>query len=113
MVVEYKWNFNSIKVKSIEGNLKDIVVSYEWRRGLVDGEYYVDCYGSLSLENPDSDNFKDFENLSQDDFIEWTTNALTQEAIDNYDVSLATQMENIKNPPIQNKIAPWLRPAPK
>jgi len=104
---EYVWNFVGIKVKPVAESLENVVVSYEWRRGLQDGEHYVDVYGSLSLENPDPDNFTDFENLSKQDFINWTVAALTQETVDNYDASLAAQMEMIKNPPVVTKPAPW------
>jgi hypothetical protein len=117
MTPEYTWNFVGIRVKPLSESLENVVVSYEWRRGLQDGDHYVDVYGSLSLEKsksesepdpePNTDNFTDFENLSKQDFINWTVAALTQETIDNYDASLAAQMENIKNPPVVVKPAPW------
>jgi hypothetical protein len=107
MALEYTWNFNSIKVKPQLNDLSDVVVTYEWRRGVKDGDHFVDCYGSVSLTDPEPDSFKDYSELTKEDVINWTVSILTQEKIDEYDASLATQMENLKNPPLVTKPTPW------
>ena len=108
MPAEYKWTFNGIKVRKLtENSLTDAVISYEWRRGLQDGTFYVDTYGSLSLKNPDPENFTKYEDLTKEDFEQWTVDTLTQETVDRYDVSLANQMKDLKSPTEVIKGAPW------
>ena len=108
MPAEYKWTFNGIRVRKLtENSLTDAVISYEWRRGLQDGTFYVDTYGSLSLKNPDPENFTKYEDLTKEDFEQWTVDTLTQETVDRYDVSLANQMKDLKSPTEVIKGAPW------
>jgi len=107
MAVEYTWQFNGIKVKPIQDNMTDVVVSYEWRRGALDGEYFVESYGSINLSDPDPNDFKEYNNLTKQDLISWTVSSLTQEVVDNYDASLAAQIENLKTPPLVTKPVPW------
>jgi len=108
MPAEYKWTFNGIKVRTLtENSLKDAVISYEWRRGLQDGTFYVDTYGSLSLQNPDPKNFTKYEDLTKEDFARWTVDTLTEETVDRYDASLANQMKDLKSPTEVIKGAPW------
>lgn len=108
MPAEYKWTFNGIRVRTLtENSLKDAVISYEWRRGLQDGIFYVDTYGSLSLNNPDPKNFTKYEDLKKDDFIKWTVNTLTKETIDRYDETLTNQMKDLQTPKEVVKAAPW------
>ena len=108
MPAEYKWTFNGIRVRKLtENSLTDAVISYEWRRGLQDGTFYVDTYGSLSLQNPDPKNFTKYEDLTKEDFEQWTVDTLTQETVDRYDVSLANQMKDLKSPTEVIKGAPW------
>lgn len=107
MAIEYTWNFNGIKVKPVQDTLTDVVVSYEWRRGAKDGEHFTDVYGSISLSDPDPKSFKKYKDLTKEDLTAWTVASLTQESIDNYDASLASQIENLKNPPTIQKAAPW------
>jgi hypothetical protein len=107
MAIEYKWIFNAIKVKPIDGNLNNVVVSYEWRRAAKDGDYFVDCYGSISLTDPDPDNFTEFQDLTEQDLAAWAIAALSPDTVASYDSSLANQLELLKNPPTVIKPAPW------
>jgi hypothetical protein len=109
MAINFTWQFSNFKVKPSLDELEDVLVSYEWRRGAKDGEYFIDCYGLLSLSDPDRDSFKDYETLTKDDIINWTISKLTQETVDNYDLSLVSQIENLKNPPLITKPVPWSR----
>lgn len=108
MPAEYKWTFNGIRVRTLtENSLTDAVISYEWRRGLQDDGLYADIYGSLSLQNPDPNNFTKYQDLTKEDFEQWTVDTLTQETVDRYDVSLANQMKDLKSPTEVIKGAPW------
>ena len=108
MPAEYKWTFNGIRVRKLtENSHTDAVISYEWRRGLQDGTFYVDTYGSLSLKNPDPENFTKYEDLTKEDFVTWTVDTLTKETVDRYDASLANQMKDLKSPTEVIKGAPW------
>ena len=70
MAIEYTWNFNGIKVKPVQDKLTDVVVSYEWRRGAKDGDYFTDVYGSISLSDPDPKSFKKYKDLTKEDLTQ-------------------------------------------
>ena len=107
MAITYTWNFSGFKVKPSLDNLKDVLVSYEWRRIAKDGDFSVDVYWSISLPDPNPKEFTDYAKLTKSVLEDWTISQLTQKSVDDYDVSLAASIENLKNPPLVNKFAPW------
>lgn len=107
MAISYTWNFSGFKVKPSQNKLKDVISSYEWRRIATDSPFSVDVYGSISLPDPNPKEFTQYNDLKKSDIETWTINQLTKEVVQSYDASLASSIENLKNPPLVNKSAPW------
>lgn len=107
MAITYTWNFSSFKVKPLQNKLKDVISSYEWRRIATDSPFSVDVYGSISLPDPNPKEFTEYNKLKKSDVETWTINQLTEEVVQSYDTSLASSIQNLKNPPLVNKSAPW------
>jgi len=66
MAITYDWIFNPLTVKPVEGSLTDVVITVDWRRYAVDGNYYASSvYGQVSLGPP---NPSDYTASSDDSF---------------------------------------------
>ena len=107
MAIRYTWNFSGFKVKPYSDDLKDVLVSYEWRRIATEDKYTVDVYGSISLPEPNPEDFTEYCKLTKTDLENFTISLLTQEVVDNYDASLASSIETLKDPPVVDMKAPW------
>lgn len=107
MAITYDWNFHPLKVKPQDGTLTDVVITVDWRRTASDGDYSSSIYGQIYLTAPDPDNYTDFADLTKSQVQNWVITALTQEVVDQYDSSLATEIEQQKNPSVVIKSAPW------
>ena len=64
------------------------------------------CYGTVGLEAPDADSFTAYSDISHDDAVEWAKSALGEEAVSQYEDSVASQIELSKNP-VQASGTPW------
>ena len=107
MAITYDWIFNPLTVKPAEGSLTDVVITVDWRRTAVDGQYSASCYGQVSLGPPAPSDFTPYFDLTKDQVQGWVVSVLGQDQVDAYDVSLAQQIENQKNPPSIQLPPPW------
>jgi len=107
MAITYDWIFNPLTVKPAEGSLTDVVITVDWRRTAVDAEYGSSIYGQVSFGPPDPSDFTEFIDLTKSQVEGWVVGILTQPVVDEYDVSLARQIENQKNPPTIPLPPPW------
>jgi hypothetical protein len=106
-VITYNWIFNPLTVKPVEGSFTDVVITVDWRRTATDGEYYADCYGQVSLGPPSPTGYTAFADLTKQQVQGWVVAALTQDVVDQYDLSLAQQIADQKNPPTIPLPPPW------
>ena len=89
-----------------ESGLTDIVVTLHWQCTDSDGEHHGRCYGTVGLSEPDADSFTAYSDISHDDVVEWAKSALGEEAVSQYEDSVASQIELSKNP-VQASGTPW------
>lgn len=107
MAITYDWIFNPLTVKPAEGSLTDVVITVDWRRTATDDQYSASCYGKVSLGPPAPSDFTPYSDLTKDQVQGWVVSVLGQDQVDAYDVSLAQQIENQKNPPSIQLPPPW------
>lgn len=105
--MEYSWKFDAFKVRPELAGLSDVLVSYEWRRVATDLEHTAEVYGSVVLGEPESGKFTAYSDIVPSDLEAWTVAYLTPEVIESYDASLAATIEEMKNPSVVSKVAPW------
>jgi len=107
MAITYDWIFNPLTVKPAEGSLTDVVITVDWRRTATDGQYSADVYGQVSLGPPNPADYTAFADLIKAQVQGWVVALLTQDTVDQYDASLATNLANQKNPPTIPLPPPW------
>jgi hypothetical protein len=99
------WVVYANDVSTIEENgLQNIVKRVHWRRKFVDGVYIVEELGLTDLPSPNGDTFKEYQNLTFEDYCAWL------ESINNMvelDAKLDESMEKLKNPPVLPKNLPF------
>jgi len=104
------WTVSTMERTLTDGDLSDVVTTLHWQ--LVDSETVDEivhsgrCYGTVGLEAPDADSFTAYADISHDDAVEWAKSALGEEAVSQYEDSVASQIELSKNP-VQASGTPW------
>jgi len=107
MALETKWVVVQMDTAPSEDTLKDVVKRVHYRYEGTDEEYFADIYGVLSCETPSETDFTTYEDLTYEQVCEWLVAGNNVEAMDE---NLATQIENLKNPPIVNLPLPFSNP---
>ena len=107
MAIIYDWILNPLTVKPVEGSLTDVVITVDWRRTAVDGNYASSVYGQVSLGPPNPSNYTAFDDLTKAQVQGWVVASLTQPVVDQYDASLAQNIADQKNPPTIPLPPPW------
>ena len=100
------WQVSTMERTLTDGALSDVVTSLHWQVTDSDGEHNGRCYGTVGLEAPDADSFTAYADISHDDAVEWAKSALGEEAVSQYEDSVASQIELSKNP-VQASGTPW------
>lgn len=104
------WTVSTMERTLTDGDLSDVVTTLHWQ--VIDSEtvdeivYSGRCYGTVGLEAPDADSFTAYADISHDDAVEWAKSALGEEAVSQYEDSVASQIELSKNP-VQASGTPW------
>ena len=98
------WLIERLLVKPTEGSLTDVVITADWRCNGTDETYSGTCDGSCSFAPP-SGSFTPYEDLTQDQVLDWCyANGVDQAAIE---ANVTLQIENQINPPVVTLPLPW------
>ena len=107
------WLIERLLCKPVEGSLTDVVITADWRcngtettgSGDTEQTYSGTCYGSCSFAPP-SGSFTPYEDLTQDQVLQWCyANGVDQAAIE---ANVTLQIENQINPPVVTLPLPWV-----
>ena len=103
------WLIERLLVKPTEGSNIDVVITADWRCNGSQDNYSGTCYGSCSFQPP-SGSFTPYEDLTQDQVLQWCyENGVDKTAIE---ANVSLQIENQINPPVITLPLPWVPPAP-
>ena len=117
MNISINWIIERLLVKPTEGSLTDVVITADWRcngtettgSGDTEKTYSGTCYGSCSFAPP-SGSFTPYEDLTQQQVLDWCfANGVDQAAIE---ANVSLQIQNQINPPVVSLPLPWVPPAP-
>ena len=106
------WLIERLLVKPTEGTNIDVVITADWRcngtettgSGDTEKTYSGTCYGSCSFAPP-SGSFTPYEDLTQDQVLQWCyENGVDKTAIE---ANVSLQIENQINPPVVTLPLPW------
>ena len=104
----FKWVVSQMDTAPSEDGLTDVVKVVHWRYQAeqVDGDktYNAEVYGAMGCATPSDTDFTAYADLTYDQVCEWLVAGNNVEAME---LNLATQIENLKNPPIVNLPIPW------
>ena len=99
------WLIERLLVKPLEGSNPDVVITADWRCNGTDETYSGTCYGSCSFAPP-SGSFTPYEDLTQDQVLQWCyENGVDKTAIE---ANVSLQIENQINPPVVTLPLPWV-----
>lgn len=105
-MINYSWVFNNNSFQSApsEDGLTDVVKVIHWRYRAVDGDYSAEVYSTYACPAPNPDDFTPYNEITEPIAIEWLESALDVQAMQE---SLASQIEEQKNPKIVSLPLPW------
>ena len=107
-MITLSWIIERLLVKPTEGSLVDVVITADWRCNGSQDNYSGICYGSTSFQPPSGSGFTPYEDLTQDQVLNWCfSNGVDQKAIE---ANVSLQIENQINPPVVAPPLPWLPP---
>ena len=99
------WLIERLLVKPTEGTNTDVVITADWRCNGSQDNYSGTCYGSCSFAPP-SGSFTPYEDLTQDQVLQWCyENGVDKTAIE---ANVSLQIENQINPPVVTLPLPWV-----
>ena len=108
MAINYSWVISQMEVKNSEGSLTDVVFVVHWRYQAteVDGDktYFAETYSSTNLSAPDPADFTPYADLTKAQVEGWLEAVLPLQAMKD---SLASQIEQQKNPQTSTPSLPW------
>ena len=100
MANTYTWNFPTLERKATEGDLSDVVKTIHYRyTGTYDSNTEISStiYGTVGLDQPDSNTFITFDSLTANTVKTWVLTKLNQTEIE-LKASIDSQNDTIVNP---------------
>ncbi len=109
MATQYTWTISALNCLPQLGDMTDYCITSHWRCTGDDGEGHSgQVYSTVNFTvDPDKPNFVPFEDITEEQAIEWTQQALGEEQVAAVYTSIDTQIENEINPPIVTPPLPW------
>jgi hypothetical protein len=100
------WIIERLLVRKVEGPNTDVVITADWRCNGTQDQYSGTCYGSTSFAPPSGSGFTPYEDLTQEQVLNWCyANGVDKTAIE---ANVTAQIENQINPPVIAPPLPWV-----
>lgn len=97
------------KIAQLERHLPDgVCYTAHWTATKTDGDFTASAYGSIGLpaKDPSDPTFVAYEDVSEDQAIQWVLAAMTAEGLETLQANLDAQIEGKRNP-TQASGLPW------
>lgn len=101
------WSIDKILTMPVCGELTNIVTDIDWRCTATEGETSQSTYGRVSFMSHDVENFTEYDDLSQDDVIEWVKASLGEDNVAYNEELARTRVNNTLNPQKKETSLPW------
>ena len=106
--MNYRWNIKTLEVKYQLDQLTDVVTHIHWELIGEDDGTQANQIGVVKLNEPNTQNFLQFDNLSQKVVEEWLINSLGAEKISQLKQQIEANIQSKKMPVSGLKTPPWL-----
>jgi|694.fasta_scaffold70233_2 hypothetical protein len=107
MANTYTWVIEAMDCVPQEDGQTDVVIAVHWRLNGTDGTNTATVYGTVGLTYTPRSPFTPYTNLTQDQVIAWTQDALGDEQVASLEANVAAQLANLVNPPVVSPPLPW------
>lgn len=108
MSITYRWNIVSVSCVPSANSLRNVVTEVHWQLFADDSFNTRYVYGAVGIEGADPDNFTDYEDLSEEQIIEWTELTIGEDKVNSYKSTLASQLSALTNPQKVSMPLPWI-----
>jgi hypothetical protein len=108
MSITSTWNIVAMDCRPNVNGMLDYVVTSHWTLTATDGTYTGSVYGTASFEvDPAKSNYVPYADLTLDQVVAWTKDALGEEQVASYEFNVLSQLEAKINPSIVTPPLPW------
>ena len=108
MSITSTWNIVAMDCRPNVNGMLDYVVTSHWTLTATDGTYTGSVYGTASFEvDPDKPNYIPYADLTLDQVVAWTKDALGEKQVAAYEFNVLSQLEAKINPSIVTPPLPW------
>ena len=108
MAINYTWNFNPLEAYPTASGETNVVFNVHWQLYGSTGSYQSSVIGVQAVSYETGSTFIPFEELTYDIVYNWMTASMGTASMQNYEASVAQQIQNQINPPVLIEQAPWL-----
>lgn len=106
--MDIQWKIENMELKPSVDSLNDVVCTAHWRVYGREEDLVTSVYGSVSFNtNIEPENFLPYEELTEQQVVGWVKDYMGTEHVEALETALASQIENLKNPPVVTKPLPW------
>ena len=107
--MEIKWSIKNLEVFLNKYNLQNIVHKIYWKLEVIEDTYIQTKEGVEEIIFNENGNFIAFENLTEQQVIEWVkNNCLGKEKAAYFETELLNNIEKLKNPETLIVDVPWI-----
>lgn len=114
MAIEYKWSFGNPDCKVSENGLENVIDVIHWRlTGSEDG-LTAEEYGTAKMQSPNESDFTPYEQVTEPQMIEWTSEVLNasegfkiDRTVEGIKARIAKSIEAQKNPEVVSMPLPF------
>jgi len=97
-MITYDWNCKTVDVHPQEKEQTDVVYNVHWIVTGVDGDYLATNIGTQIVSLSEGGAFIPFEDLTNEIIVGWTKDAMGADQVQAIEDSIASQIEDQKNP---------------
>jgi hypothetical protein len=106
MAITYTWKVTGLMVQD-EGDLEKVAVMSNFSINGTDGEYTGQVSYAVNLLQPDAENFTPYADITEEQAVQWTKNALGEDRVSAMEQEVADQIAKASVPVPQPAPLPW------
>ena len=106
MAITYTWKVTGLMVQD-EGDLEKVAVMSNFSISGTDGEYTGQVSYAVNLLQPDAENFTPYADITEEQAVQWTKNALGEDRVSAMEQEVSDQIAKASIPVPQPAPLPW------
>ena len=106
MAITYTWKVTGLMVQN-EGDLEKVAVMANFNINGTDGEHTGQVSYAVNLLQPDAENFTPYADITEEQAVQWTKNALGEDRVSAMEQEVSDQIAKASVPVPQPAPLPW------